>query len=461
MKMLKTNRQWIAVLFSVCMMALPAAAQAFYVGEAVDIDNRKTFECNESEQTLLNRGVTHVYIDPPNGPRDAIYIGYRQVSANNQNPIITRFVDGVRQWCHNDLETSGDDQFGYGLLWDGDERLYAVFGATGTQGTSSEDFREYATNGWLRHFTDASSGSSTGGRAAVIAAFDVETGLPTHATFFTARLGSNGKVNSTTVRDMAFTASGGIRLVADSAFAPRNTDKTAMDCTTTPLTHEMSFTADLSTATGSRSTNCTDNSPDPEAANGVDLVVTGFEVETYYVDGGSRLRVSVRNDGDIPNNTAFTYRVYARPDNTCDASDTTANGAIDFITSSVNLPLPPATPLTINVLWPQQDALPYWVATQTIAPDLDAGTSVPTDFYWCVALDTTNAVPETDEDNVFMQAGRALLWDVDFDGVITPVDAMRLLNRLNAPTDYDLNGDGLVTAIEITDALARLGVVGD
>ncbi|NJL22522.1 MAG: hypothetical protein HC895_19615 [Leptolyngbyaceae cyanobacterium SM1_3_5] len=56
---------------------------------------------------------------------------------------MVRFDNGRRTWCQTTYETSNDDSRGYGLVWNGQGVLYAVFSSTGTQGTPSQDFSPF------------------------------------------------------------------------------------------------------------------------------------------------------------------------------------------------------------------------------------------------------------------------------------------------------------------------------
>ncbi|HSL56248.1 MAG TPA: DUF4214 domain-containing protein, partial [Acidimicrobiales bacterium] len=196
------------------------------------------FDCGDDEATVAAAGGPRVRIGDT-----TIYAGTRQVSATNQDPRLARFDAGQLTWCRTDLETTGDDGRGYGLLWDGGDGLYVVVSATGTQGAPGDDLRRVAGGGWLRHYADASTGGG-GARVAVVARVDPATGAPTRATFLTARL-SSGKVNSLVVTGLA---RDGADLVvqADSWFSPRRADRSPMTCSGgSPFAATYRFAADL------------------------------------------------------------------------------------------------------------------------------------------------------------------------------------------------------------------------
>jgi hypothetical protein len=210
-------------------LASPASAVTqSAVGTAV------SFSCQDSEATIRSKQGSVVSFG-----QSRIYIGYRQVSANNQNPILARFDNGRRTWCKTDYETSNDDSRGYGLLWDGQTTLYAVFSSTGTQGTSSQDFRRFATQGWLTSY-----GSGGGAKVAVLARINPSTGNALYATFLSSIL-SNGRSNSFLVTGLSW-VNNRLTVNANSWFAPRRLDRQSMSCTgSSPFRAQFVFNANL------------------------------------------------------------------------------------------------------------------------------------------------------------------------------------------------------------------------
>ncbi|GAB4433102.1 MAG: hypothetical protein OHK0035_16860 [Cyanobacteria bacterium J069] len=223
-------------------LAIAAPAQATVsaaVGDSV------TFSCRDSESVVRQKGGPVVTIG-----RSRIYIGYRQVSANNKNPIVVRFNRGQRAWCRSDYETTGDDGEGYGLLWDGSNALYAVFSSTGTQGTPNQDYRRFTSQGWLTSY-----GSGGGPRVAVVARLNPTTGAANAGTFLTAQL-SNGRSNSMLVTNLSWTGS---RLVvtANSWFSPRRANRQPMTCTgSSPFFYRVVFSANLRQIVRAQSDRC-------------------------------------------------------------------------------------------------------------------------------------------------------------------------------------------------------------
>lgn len=204
-----------------------------------------TFSCNDTEATIKARGVKGVTFG-----KTSIYIGYQQVAPTNKNPIVIRFQNSVRQWCRQDYEVTGDDGTGYGLLWDGGNNLYGVFSATGTQGTPSQDFRRFATWGWLKTY-----GSGGGAKVAIIAKMDPNNGNVSHATFLTALL-SSGKSNSLTVQNLNLSQNG-LTIQAKSWASPRRANKSAMTCSgSSPFNYTAVFTPLLDLVTGATADRC-------------------------------------------------------------------------------------------------------------------------------------------------------------------------------------------------------------
>lgn len=190
-----------------------------------------------------------------------LYIGYNQVSTGsdigNQDPWMASFTNGRLNWYRDDYEMTNDDSRGTHLLWDNNTgRLYAAFTSTGTQGTPAEDFRRFAQNGWLRSYSDYSPGGGGGGKVAILAKLDPLTGTVSHASFLTALNGI--KTNSVSVKNLAFSGNN-LLVQADSAFAPRKPDRTAMTrlegVTGTSPNYTVVFAPDLGSVISATSTN--------------------------------------------------------------------------------------------------------------------------------------------------------------------------------------------------------------
>lgn len=237
-----------------CLVLLSVALHRPVLG-AGNVGTAVTFSCSDGEATVAAKGGASV-----SSGGQTIYIGYRQLG-NNKDPIAASFTGGLQDWCHTDYESTPDDNEGYGLFWDGTASgLYGVFSATGTQGSSSEDFRRFATNGWLSSYTDGSPGGGGGPKAAIVARLDPATGLAQEATFITAVL-SSGKTNSMQVTDLAL-ENGLLHVQANSWYSPRNLDKSGMSCSgSSPFAYTLYLTADLTTAVSAAADNCVGNGP--------------------------------------------------------------------------------------------------------------------------------------------------------------------------------------------------------
>jgi Ca2+-binding RTX toxin-like protein len=201
-----------------------------------------TFNPTDSQATLEQRGVPKVVMG-----NTTIYVGTQQVSSTNQNPILTSFTNGKRDWVVNDYETGGADGRGMGLLWNGGTELYAAFTIDGTQSRSFQD--NGLTQGWLKSY-----GSGGGAKVTVLVKLDPRTGrqgtgtaAKGDGTFVIAKL-SDGKTNSLSPTGLDFDASGNVVLTASSYFAPLRTDGTRMVQTTpsgSPFNYRITFSPNL------------------------------------------------------------------------------------------------------------------------------------------------------------------------------------------------------------------------
>jgi RTX calcium-binding nonapeptide repeat (4 copies) len=177
-----------------------------------------------------------------------LYIGYNQVTSGsngNQDPWVASFTNGKLNWYRKDYEVTPDDSRGTNLVWDGGSKLYASFTSTGTQGTPEQDFRRFARNGWLKSYSDASPGGGGGAKVSILAQLDPLTGDVLNASFLTALNGT--KTNSVSVKELSFNGDN-LVVQADTAFAPRKPDKTALtrnDTTTVSPNYTVEFAPDL------------------------------------------------------------------------------------------------------------------------------------------------------------------------------------------------------------------------
>ena len=214
----------------------PASVSSF-TGSGVNFSGANI--ANESDIQAL--GGPSITIDS-----QTIYIGYRQVSPNNQNPILVSFdsQNSDNNWVRTDYEVTGADSRGYGLFWS-DSDLYAVFSIDGAQGTSSEDFRRAsrdATQSWLRSY-----GSGGGAKISVIARIDPTTGELLDAAHLSALL-SSGRSNTLVINDISVNASNNLVIQAQSFFSPRRPDGSALTqigSGSSPFDYTVEITPDL------------------------------------------------------------------------------------------------------------------------------------------------------------------------------------------------------------------------
>lgn len=204
---------------------LPRSVNVPRNGVQSSVKNAVTFGINDSEAAIAAKNGPKVTIGTT-----TVYIGYRQVTSANKDPILVSFNNGVRRWVRTDYETTNDDGTGTGLAWDG-SNLYAVFTSTGTQ--PGNGYSRFTGSGWLRGYTDGSPGGGGGSRVSILAKVDLATGNIQNATYLTARNDrrtvsvADDRTNSLTVKGLQF--SGGTVIVqADSTYAPRRPDKTSM-----------------------------------------------------------------------------------------------------------------------------------------------------------------------------------------------------------------------------------------
>lgn len=181
----------------------------------------RKFTPADSEATIAATGAASIRMGT-----QTIYIGTQQVTSINQNPIIASFDSSnpANRWVKTNYEMTGADGRGYGLFWSGTS-LYAIFSVDGTQGTPDQDFRRAssgAAQAWLRSY-----GVGGGPKAAVIARLNLATGEMTEAAYLTARL-PDGKSNSLEITGISQNSAGNLVISANSWFAPRRPDGTAM-----------------------------------------------------------------------------------------------------------------------------------------------------------------------------------------------------------------------------------------
>ncbi len=181
-----------------------------------------------------------------------LYVGFHQVSGNNQDPFVAR-VDGDRvAWCVYH-ENDGPDGRALGVTWDGGPLAYVVYTIVGG-GTDLE------MAGWFRSYGGHAGISGGGKKVGVLGRVDAATGALTAATHVPAVLAER-KLNSHAPADAPrVLADGTVEYRGSSAHKPIGADgNDAMQCTDYPFDTTYRFDPDLATLVCAVSTNCTGN----------------------------------------------------------------------------------------------------------------------------------------------------------------------------------------------------------
>ncbi len=187
----------------------------------VDISGEvNKFTRDTSEEDIIAAGADSITFGS-----QTVYIGTEQVSANNQDPIIRSFdsANPDNNWTRQDLETTGTDGRGLGLIWTG-TALYGVFSVDGTQGEVAEDFRRATgevKQDWLRSY------GSGEGKVAVIGQLDPATGALLKAAYLSA-VKQNGESNSLSITGATVNGVGNLVISAKSFFSPRRPNGSAL-----------------------------------------------------------------------------------------------------------------------------------------------------------------------------------------------------------------------------------------
>jgi len=222
-----------AAILGFCSM--PASAASF---SALNSEVIK-FNPGTSETTLIDLGVASVSFGDT-----TIYIGTNQVSANNQDPIVASFTNGIQDWVQS-YDSSNIDGRGVGLLWDETSAsLYGVFTADGGS-NGSNTFGAATQGGWL-----SSYGGGGGSKASVLLKLNPETGSAEAGTYVRAELtGGNTNTVNPTGLDLI---NNQVVFFGDSFFTPLDIDQEPFDnkepSANSPFPYRVVFTADLSQA---------------------------------------------------------------------------------------------------------------------------------------------------------------------------------------------------------------------
>ncbi|RZM79342.1 hypothetical protein [Leptolyngbya iicbica] len=203
-------------------------------------DNTVKFGPSTSEATLKNLGAASITFG-----NTTIYIGTFQESSNNQDPIVTSFTNGSRDWTQY-YDTSGIDGRGVGLLWNGiSQNLYGVFTADGgSQGANT--FGQVTQGGWLSGY-----GSGGGAKVSVLLKLNPATGASEAGTFIRAQL-ANGNTNTLMPVDLDFVGNQ-VVFFGDSFFTPLDVNRQRFNnqnpAFNSPFDYRVVLSPDLSRAT--------------------------------------------------------------------------------------------------------------------------------------------------------------------------------------------------------------------
>ncbi|NEQ44254.1 MAG: hypothetical protein F6K00_12145 [Leptolyngbya sp. SIOISBB] len=203
-------------------------------------DNIVKFGPTTSEADLQSSGAASVTFG-----NTTIYIGTYQKTSIDQDPIVTSFTNGTRDWTRY-YDTSPIDGRGVGLLWDEtSQNLYGVFTADGgSQGPNT--FGQATQGGWLSGY-----GSGGGAKASVLLKLDPDDGDSEAGTFIRAQL-SNGSTNTVDPVGLDF-INNEVIFFGDSFFTPLNVNGQRFGnrnpAFTSPFDYRVALTADLSQAT--------------------------------------------------------------------------------------------------------------------------------------------------------------------------------------------------------------------
>ncbi len=225
----------ISAIAAIAAIAIVAPANAASI-----VADPVFFSATDDEATLQGLGVPSLTFGDT-----TIYIGSQQVAGDNQDPILTSFTNGTRNWLVTDYETTGTDGRGIGLLWDGGSDLYAAFTVDGTQGTPDQDFRRFTENGWLTSY-----GAGGGATVSVLLKLDPLTGAGLSGTFITSLL-SDMTSNTVIPTGLDFTGDGNVVFYGDSFHSPRNVDGDMQEQTEVsdpPFSYTAVFDPNLETA---------------------------------------------------------------------------------------------------------------------------------------------------------------------------------------------------------------------
>ncbi len=183
-----------------------------------------------------------------------LYVGFQQVSADNQDPIFLRYDSGKKVYCVYH-ETQAPDGRALGLTWDGGDHAYVVYSIVGG-GSELE-----GKGGWLSSYAPGAI-SGGGPKVSVVGRVNAKDGILNSSTFVIA-VNSKNKVNShKATAAITMLADGIVEFVGDSRYNPIDiSGKDRMDCGDAPFITRYRLSADLGQAICADSTHCVSQKP--------------------------------------------------------------------------------------------------------------------------------------------------------------------------------------------------------
>lgn len=185
-----------------------------------------------------------------------MYVGFRQATSINQNPIVARFDDGELVYCV-EHEDDPPDARAVGITWNGGDHAYVVYTVVGG-GTDLE-----GKGGFLSSYAPGAI-SGGGPNVSVVGRVAAATGELETATFVIA-VKSDNKVNThNPAGAVRVLEDGTVEFLGESAHKPIDADgRSAMNCTDYPFESRYRFSADLRTLVCADCTNCQSQRPCP------------------------------------------------------------------------------------------------------------------------------------------------------------------------------------------------------
>jgi hypothetical protein len=206
-------------------------------------------KCGATEAELA--ALAHVTVG-----NTTLYVGYEQVSANNQDPIVIRYDAGQKVYCRYH-EDDGPDGRAVGITWDGGDHAYVVYTIVGG-GSDLE-----GKNGWLSSYAPGAI-SGGGPKVSVVGRVDAANGDLISASFIIA-VKSDNKVNTHRPKGpVTVLEDGSVEFFGESAHKPIDADgKSGMDCTDYPFDSRYRLSADLRSLVCADCSNCVPQKPCP------------------------------------------------------------------------------------------------------------------------------------------------------------------------------------------------------